>query len=210
MKKQTVIFSRLSEASLLILLGFAQPTVAALMEPTTQPVTMPAMVPSSESVDGPTTSAVAGVGSDLTDLSLEDLMNVQVTSVSKTKEPLSQTPGAVTVITQEDNAMALADASPQNQFQIHSYWTVIKNVDFNQSLYYVQGTGNGNVLAAVGPPPSAYTRVDLSVVWHPLPNLDVSLGVQNAFEPHHLESSYNAKASTSVDRAVYAKFTWKF
>jgi iron complex outermembrane receptor protein len=108
------------------------------------------------------------------------------------------------------NAMALAHASPQNQFQIHSYWTVIKNVDFNQSLYYVQGTGNGNVLAAVGPPPSAYTRVDLSVVWHPRPNLDVSLGVQNAFEPHHLESSYNAKASTSVDRAVYAKFTWKF
>jgi iron complex outermembrane receptor protein len=108
------------------------------------------------------------------------------------------------------NAMALADASPQNQFQFHSYWTVIKNVDFNQSLYYVQGTGNGNVLGAVGPPPSAYTRVDLSVVWHPRPNLDVSVGVQNAFEPHHLESSYNAKASTSVDRAVYAQFTWKF
>jgi iron complex outermembrane receptor protein len=108
------------------------------------------------------------------------------------------------------NALALEDASPQNQFQFHSYWTVIKNVDFNQSLYYVQGTGNGNVLGATGPPPAAYTRVDLSLTWHPTPNADITVGVQNAFDPHHLESSYNAASSSFVDRSAYAEFTLKF
>src|SRR5580704_7928551 len=39
---------------------------------------------------------------DLTDRSLEDLMNIEVTSVSKKEQKLSQTPAAVFVITQED------------------------------------------------------------------------------------------------------------
>src|SRR5213593_3361891 len=39
---------------------------------------------------------------DLTDLSLEQLMNVEVTSASKREQPLSEIPGAVYVITQED------------------------------------------------------------------------------------------------------------
>jgi iron complex outermembrane receptor protein len=39
---------------------------------------------------------------DLADTSLEDLMNVQVTSVSKTEQKLSRTPSAVFVITQDD------------------------------------------------------------------------------------------------------------
>lgn len=40
--------------------------------------------------------------SDLTELSIEDLMNVQVTSVSKKAEKLLETPAAVYVITRED------------------------------------------------------------------------------------------------------------
>jgi iron complex outermembrane receptor protein len=39
---------------------------------------------------------------DLTNISLEDLMNVQVTSVSKKEQKLSQTGAAVYVISQED------------------------------------------------------------------------------------------------------------
>ena len=39
---------------------------------------------------------------DLTQASLEDLMNVQVTSVSRKEQPLSKTPAAVFVITSED------------------------------------------------------------------------------------------------------------
>jgi iron complex outermembrane receptor protein len=39
---------------------------------------------------------------DLTDLSLEDLMNVEVTSVSKQKEPIADAPAAITAISQDD------------------------------------------------------------------------------------------------------------
>jgi len=39
---------------------------------------------------------------DLTDASLEDLMNIEVTSVSKKEQKLSKTGAAVFVITQED------------------------------------------------------------------------------------------------------------
>lgn len=39
---------------------------------------------------------------DLTDISLEDLMNIQVTSVSKKEQKLSMTGAAIFVITQED------------------------------------------------------------------------------------------------------------
>src|ERR1041384_8328986 len=42
------------------------------------------------------------VGGDLTTMSLEDLMNVQVTSVSKTAQSVNTAPAAITVITQED------------------------------------------------------------------------------------------------------------
>jgi iron complex outermembrane receptor protein len=39
---------------------------------------------------------------DLSDVSLEDLMNVQVTSVSKKEQKLSETGAAIYVINQED------------------------------------------------------------------------------------------------------------
>src|SRR5579863_6904799 len=49
-----------------------------------------------------TTSAQAPAARDLTQFSLEDLMNVQVTSVSKKEQKLAKTGAAIFVITQED------------------------------------------------------------------------------------------------------------
>jgi iron complex outermembrane receptor protein len=54
------------------------------------------------SVGSPTTApAVGPAAGDLTDMSLEDLMNVQVISVSKTRESIADAPAAVTVIDQD-------------------------------------------------------------------------------------------------------------
>src|SRR5450432_2398616 len=44
----------------------------------------------------------SATGKDLASLSLEDLMNVQVTSVSKTRQRIADAPAAVTVIDQDD------------------------------------------------------------------------------------------------------------
>src|SRR5271169_3746215 len=55
---------------------------------------------------GSATTRPAGGGAadqtDLTNLSLEDLMNVQVTSVSLSAQKISDAPAAVTVIGQDD------------------------------------------------------------------------------------------------------------
>ncbi len=53
-----------------------------------------------------------GPGVDLTTMNIEDLMNVQVTSVSKTEEKLSRTAAAVFVITQADIARSGATNIP--------------------------------------------------------------------------------------------------
>src|SRR4029077_4625921 len=49
---------------------------------------------------------------DLTEQSLEDLMNIEVTSASKTEEPLSRTAAAIFVIAQDDIARSGATNIP--------------------------------------------------------------------------------------------------
>ncbi len=108
------------------------------------------------------------------------------------------------------DASAIEQSTPRNQAQIRSYYDITRNLQFNSGLYYVENIGNGNVLQATGAAPGSYIRGDFNVVWSPTPGMQVSLGIQNAFDPHHLESSFNATSSTEVDRAVYAQFEWKF
>ena len=50
----------------------------------------------------PGSSACYAQAPDLTQKSLEDLMNIEVTTVSKKEQKLSQAPAAIYVITQED------------------------------------------------------------------------------------------------------------
>src|SRR5512141_424510 len=49
-----------------------------------------------------TTTAQTAPARDLTEFSLEDLMNIQVTSVSKKEQKLAKTGAAIFVITEED------------------------------------------------------------------------------------------------------------
>jgi iron complex outermembrane receptor protein len=108
------------------------------------------------------------------------------------------------------NAAAVEQSYPRNQFQIHSYLDITRHIQFNTGVYYVENVGSKDVLGIVGPPPGSYWRADLGVTWRPDPNFELSVGVQNAFDRHHLEAPYNGKASADVDRSVYAQATWKF
>ena len=108
------------------------------------------------------------------------------------------------------NASAVEQSYPQNQFQIHSYVDVTRHVQFNSGLYYVEEVGSRDVLGLVGSAPGSYWRADLGITWKPNDNFDCSAGVQNAFDPHHLEAPFNGPASAEVDRSVYAQATWKF
>jgi iron complex outermembrane receptor protein len=108
------------------------------------------------------------------------------------------------------NASAIDQSFPRNMFQVHSYLDVTRNIQLNASVYYYEAIGNKNVLGATGPAPGSYVRGDLGVNWQVNPNLELSAGVQNAFEPHHLEASFNADYSAEADRAVYAEATWRY
>lgn len=55
---------------------------------------------------------------DLTQLQLEDLMNIQVTSVSKKEQKISQAAAAISVITQED----ISDDPEQRIFPTFCAW----------------------------------------------------------------------------------------
>ena len=50
---------------------------------------------------------------ELSDLSLEDLLNIEVTSVSKSSQPLSSSPAAIFVVTQDDIQRAGARSIPE-------------------------------------------------------------------------------------------------
>ncbi len=86
-------------ASALLIASINQQAFAAVA--TSQPTTAASQT---SATTRRSAQANAGDSTDLTTLSLEDLMNVQVTSVSKAKQRIADAPAAVTLISQEDIA----------------------------------------------------------------------------------------------------------
>lgn len=95
-------------------------------------------------------------------------------------------------------------ASPRNQFQLHSYYDITKNLELNTSLYFVDNLHTGHI--------PAYTRVDANVTWRPKPNMDVTVGIQNAFDPQHPEFNNGLffNRPTEVPRTVYGQLVVRF
>jgi len=94
-------------------------------------------------------------------------------------------------------------ASPHNQFQVHSYWDVSKNVQLNASAYYVDSLG-------VGVP--TYVRVDLGITWRPKDGLELSAGAQNLLDNKHGEFAglRVVNVESEIPRTFYGELTWRF
>jgi iron complex outermembrane receptor protein len=101
---------------------------------------------------------------------------------------------------------------PKNMFQIHSYMDLTPHVQFNASVYYNSAIGPSGVPVAngTGPGNPDVTRADFNITWNPKPGLDLSVGVQNAFDPQHYESTTGEGSTAEVRRAVYGQVIWKF
>jgi iron complex outermembrane recepter protein len=103
--------------------------------------------------------------SDLGDKTIEDLMNIQVTSVSKTEEALSRTAASIVVITQED-------ISRSSALNIPDLIRVVPGVDvaqINSSTWAVSARGfnarfSNELLVLVDGRP-AYTQTTGGVFW---------------------------------------------
>jgi len=101
-----------------------------------------------------TTSAQTPPGRDLTEFSLEDLMNIHVTSVSKKEQKLAKTGAAIFVITQEDIRRSGSTNIPDLLRMVpgvdvarvdHSNWAVsirgFNSVYANKVLVLIDGSG---------------------------------------------------------------------
>ena len=93
-------------------------------------------------------------------------------------------------------------ATPHNQFQLHSYWDLLKNLQLNASAYTVEGLGVG-----VG----AYVRVDLGFNWRIRDGLQLTAGVQNLLDNQHLEfRDFRVPTiAAEVPRTFYGELTWR-
>jgi iron complex outermembrane receptor protein len=112
-----------------------------------------------------TSPAVEPGGGGLADMSLEDLMNIEVTSVSKKKESVADAPAAVTVIDQDDIARSGLTTIPDllrlvpgmDVARINSYSWAVSTRGLNNQF-------DGNLLV-LQDGRSLYTPIDGGVVW---------------------------------------------
>jgi hypothetical protein len=167
---------------------------------------------------------------DLTERSIEDLMNIEVTSVLKKEEKLSRTAAAIFIITAEDiqwtlslgfsypqlhlhdlrmstdntSVASLEGSGPREQAQSRSHVELRSRWAVDTSVYFVARLATLQVLS--------HTRPDCSLTWHALEELSFSVVGQNLFQGNHLEFSSPSQPALSslVKRNAHAKSIWRF
>ncbi len=99
---------------------------------------------------------------------------------------------------------SVAGTNPTHQWQLTSRLNITQQLDFDTSFYHVAALPNPGV--------PAYTRTDLRLGWRPSPPLEVSVGVQNLFDPGHPEFATGQMnvVPSQVPRSFYAKAVWRF
>jgi iron complex outermembrane receptor protein len=105
-------------------------------------------------------------------------------------------------------------SSPENQFQIHSYLDLLKNLQFNASLYYVDSLPlvNGVLYGGNYQSVNSYFRLDMNLRWQINRNMALAVGVQNLLENRHFESgSIDAQSLPSeAPRTFFAEWTMTY
>jgi iron complex outermembrane receptor protein len=102
------------------------------------------------------------------------------------------------------NERAFEGTSPRNQFQLHSYYDITRDLEVNAGLYYVENLRTGDI--------PSYVRIDAGLTWRPKENLEVTVGVQNLLDPQHPEfnSGFFTNQNTEVPRSIYGQVVFRF
>jgi iron complex outermembrane receptor protein len=94
-------------------------------------------------------------------------------------------------------------AIPTWLWHVGSWWQLPEDLEFSTTLY---GTGENKLASLPG-----YLRMDAQLSWHPRPDVELTLGVQNAGDPRHPESiTGTATPFVEVRRNVFARIQWRF
>jgi iron complex outermembrane receptor protein len=160
-------------------------------------------------------SLLAAPGShaaDLTELSLEDLMNVEITSVSKQAERLSDTAAAVFVITADDIRRSGVTSIPEALRMVPG--VQVGRIDASKWAITARGFNGrfANKLLVLIDGRSVYTPLFSGVYWDVQDTLELSLVGQNLIEGRHLEAVPEGGFGglpTEVEQRVYGKVTWQ-
>lgn len=105
---------------------------------------------------------------DLADMNLEDLVNVEVTSVSKKEQKLSRTPAAVFVITQDEIRRSVATSVPELLRMVPGL--MVARIDANSWAVSARGFNGrfANKMLVLVDGRSVYTPVFSGVYWDAL------------------------------------------
>jgi iron complex outermembrane receptor protein len=105
--------------------------------------------------------------------------------------------------TETTTAAGEAGSAPENQFQIHSYLDITKNVQFNAALYYVARVPAFDI--------PAYFSTDLNITWLIKEGMTLQVGVLNLFDNQHPEfGAAQGSTASETPRTVYAQVTYKY
>ena len=113
---------------------------------------------------------------------------------------LHNDPGSLDTTTIPDNE----GSSPRHQAQLRSALNLSRTLSWNMAAYFVDR------LPAQQLP--SYTRLDSQFSWQPADTVALSLVGQNLLRDRHVESQdiQTSVNSSQMQRAVYAKISWKF
>ena len=101
------------------------------------------------------------------------------------------------------------DSAPEHQFQIRSYVNLTRTLEFNSFLSYQDRIVSTELFQPQSIP--SYVRLDLGMVWHPKPWLELGLWGQNLLQDSHQEfPGETTLIRTEVPRSVLAKITCTF
>jgi len=164
----------------------------------------------------------------LADLSLEELANIDIVSVSRRAERLSDAPASVFVITADDirrsGATSLPEAlrlAPNLQVaQASASGYAITSRGFNSSsanklLVLIDGRSvytplfSGVFWDAQGVMLEDIDRIEVRVAWRPRQDLELSVTGQNLFDSGHGEFT-DVSTRTEIGRSVFFKILSRF
>jgi iron complex outermembrane receptor protein len=99
-------------------------------------------------------------------------------------------------------AEQIENRSPRHTLSLRSLLSLPYDTELDTTLYWVdrlRGEGIGD-----------YTRVDVRLAWHPLPNLELSVVGLNLAEEHREFADGLVTRASRVPRSVYAGVRWSF
>ncbi|MGB8354699.1 MAG: TonB-dependent receptor, partial [Chthoniobacteraceae bacterium] len=100
-------------------------------------------------------------------------------------------------------------ADPKHQFSLRSSMDLVKNVELDAGLRFVDTLliNNGPTLGKV----PAYFELDARLSWHATDRLEFSIVGQNLLHTQHQEYGFPGSPSTEdIVRSVYGKVAWQF